>query len=271
MAPWTALRDALGMFTLLPVTPTMELDERTNRRIMLAFPWAGLVCGLAAGAVAAIVQLCQGGPLLAAMLGLATLAGITGAMHLDGVADTADGLASRKDPAEALAVMRQSDIGPMGVATVVLVLLVQATALASWQLSDWRLVAALVCLPAVGRVSAVLATVRGIPGARAKGFGALFTGITSPAAAAVDAVAVALLCALAGWLTTADLLSALTFPLAAGLAWLVAGGWQRHLLRRLGGLTGDTFGSLIEVAQTTFVVSLALLLGLVMRLHQGGF
>ncbi|MGO4956647.1 adenosylcobinamide-GDP ribazoletransferase [Luteococcus sp. Sow4_B9] len=273
MKPLTALRDALGMFTLLPVPPTLELDESVCRRIMLAFPWAGLVCGLAAGATAALVVACGAGDGLAAMAGLAALTGITGAMHIDGVADTADGLASRKGPEDALALMKKSDIGPMGVATAVLVLLLQAAALASASLGGWSLVAALVCLPMVGRIAAVLATVRGTPGARPGGFGALFTGITSRGAAALDVLAVLTVTALAGWLVgwltgaaAPDLPSAipaaLAFTAAAGISWLVAARWQRHLLRRLGGLTGDTFGSLIEVCQTTFVVGLALLLGL---------
>lgn len=264
-----SLLQALGMFTLLPVGMVRELDDALCRRLMLAFPWAGLVCGLASGAVASIVLLCGAGDLFAAMAGLTALAGITGAMHLDGVADTADGLASRKGPEDALALMKKSDIGPMGVATVVLVLLLQAGALSSSNLGGWRLVATLVCLPMVGRVAALLATIQGIPGARSGGFGALFTGITRPTAAALDTLAVLLVCALAGWLAclpwhhgwTIDWPLASCFVLAAGVSWLVASRWQRHLLRRLGGLTGDTFGSLIEVSQTTFAVVLALVAG----------
>ena len=257
---------ALGMFTILPVPPTMDLDERTRRRIMLAFPWAGLVCGLLSALAAGIVLLCDAGDLLAAMVGLAALAGVTGAMHLDGIGDTADGLASRKGPEDALALMRKSDIGPMAVATIILVLLVQAAALASpalvgtgrlvatsdgasfgWERSARLLLAALVCMPTVGRVAATNATVQGIPGARPGGFGSLFTGITSP-----------LLCAASGWLASGSVALAAVFVVAALASWAVAWRWQEHLLRRLGGLTGDTFGSLIEVSQTAFVILLVL-------------
>ncbi|MEL4356631.1 MULTISPECIES: adenosylcobinamide-GDP ribazoletransferase [unclassified Luteococcus] len=261
-----SLVTALGMFTLLPVPPTMELTPETNRRVMLALPWAGLVCGLVSAAAAALVVLCGAGNILAAMAGLAALAGVTGAMHLDGVADTADGLASRKGPQEALALMKQSDIGPMGVATAVLVLLLQASALASTALGGWLLVAALTCLPMVGKVAALFATVEGIPGARAGGFGALFTGITSRVNAVIDAMLVSTATAGLGLLASWDPTVMLAFVAAAVISWLVAGRWQRHLLRRLGGLTGDTFGSLIEVCQTTFVVVLALLTGLISRL-----
>lgn len=258
-----SLLAALGMFTILPVPPTMELTPQLNRRLMLAFPWAGLVCGLIAGAAAGLVLVCGAGSTLAAMAGLAALTGVTGAMHIDGVADTADGLASRKGPDDALALMKQSDVGPMGVATAVLVLLLQAAALASEPVAGTTLVAALTCLPMVGRIAAVLATVRGIPGARPGGFGSLFTGITRPWAATLDASLVLLTCLAAGWLATTNPWVAGAFVGAAGLSWLVGWRWQQHLLRRLGGLTGDTFGSLIEVSQTTFVLALALALGLV--------
>lgn len=260
-----ALVTALGMFTILPVPPTMDITPEVNRRVMLALPWSGLVCGLISAATAALVLVCGAGDGLAAMAGLAALAGVTGAMHLDGVADTADGLASRKGPEDALALMKQSDIGPMGVATAVLVLLLQAAALSSTALGGWRLVAALACLPMVGKVAAVLATVQGIPGARPGGFGALFTGITRPAHAAAEVVLVLAVCLVAGWLPSLEPVVGAAFAGAAGLSWLVAARWQKHLLRRLGGLTGDTFGSLIEVSQTTFVVLLALLSGLVGR------
>lgn len=267
------------MFTILPVPPTMELDERTRRGIILAFPWAGLVCGLLAGAVALLVLVCEAGSVLAAMAGLATLAGVTGAMHLDGVGDTADGLASRKGPTESLALMKKSDIGPMAVATIVLVLLLQAAALASpallaasrvpgthgangWAGLDWVLVATLVALPAVGRVAATNATVQGIPGATAKGFGALFTGITSRTAATVDALLVWALTAGLAWLAGGTGVACVAM-VASMASWLVAARWQHHLLRRLGGLTGDTFGSLVEVCQTTFVMLVALGCGLV--------
>ena len=99
-----------------------------------AMAWAPAVGLLLGGAAAGVLWLftrpMDSGPLLAAALAVAALALLTRGMHLDGLADLADGLGSGKPAAAALAVMKRSDIGPFGVVTVVLTLLVQVAALA---------------------------------------------------------------------------------------------------------------------------------------------
>ena len=115
-----ALLAAVGLFTVIPVRP-FDVDRRAASRAMAALPVLGLLLGLAAGAVAGLLGWLTS-PLLGAVVGLALLAWLTGALHLDGVADTADGLGSRKPADEALAIMRRSDIGPMGVVVLVFVL-----------------------------------------------------------------------------------------------------------------------------------------------------
>ena len=104
--------------------------------------------------------------LLGAAVAVALLAALTGGLHLDGLADTGDGLGSRRPAADALAIMRRPDIGPLGVVTLVLVLLIQVTALATVP-RGWPAVAALVLAVVTGRVAAVLAT--GVPAARPGG------------------------------------------------------------------------------------------------------
>ncbi len=115
--------------------------------------------------------------LLGAALAMMLLALLTGGLHLDGLADTADGLGSRRPAPQALEIMRRSDAGPFGVAALVLVLLVQVCALAS--LPPGRGAAALVLAAVTSRVAVVLAT--GSPSARPSGFGALVAGRTSAA------------------------------------------------------------------------------------------
>ena len=263
------MRYALGLFSVIPVKP-FDVDRRVAARAMSAFPWMGLLLGAVAGGVLfGAGQL--SGPLLGAMLALGVLAGLTGAIHLDGVADTADGLGSRRSPDEALAIMRKSDVGPMGVAVLVLVLLIQAAALGSMP-SALEAAVAVMGAAAVGRLAVTLATTSK-RSARERGFGALFVGVTSYPAATVNALIV-MAVVLVGSLL-AGRFSGLWAGgvagswgdgyhamLAAGIALaasaLVGAVWARHLLRRLGGWTGDTFGSLIEVTQTVFLVTFAL-------------
>ncbi|MFY9670116.1 MAG: adenosylcobinamide-GDP ribazoletransferase, partial [Trebonia sp.] len=124
----------MSLFTVIPVGGEAELGEGDATRAVLWMPVVGLLLGLAgAGVMIGVDTGGSGGPrrLLGAALAVGLIALLTGGLHLDGLADTADGLGSRRAPADALAIMRRSDVGPMGVAALVLVLLVQVTALAA--------------------------------------------------------------------------------------------------------------------------------------------
>lgn len=250
-----ALHAAIGLFTIVPVPP-FDVDRAAARRAMAAFPWVGLLLGAVAG-LAGLGVSTLGSPLLGAVAAMAVLAGSTGALHLDGVADTADGLGSRKPAEQALEIMRRSDIGPMGVVTILFVLLADIAAVASMP-TGWSAAAAVACAAMVARAWVSIATVSTV-GARESGFGALFVGATRRSTAVVTAVLVASACAGLGWLTS-GLVGLAGFLGAAAASGLVAAGWARHLRRRLGGWTGDTFGSLIEVGQACFLVVAALVL-----------
>ncbi len=252
---------ALGLFTTIAMPSVENIDARTARRAMAVFPVVGLIVGVIAGAVAWLTGWLAG-PLLGAVLGLAALAWLTGALHLDGLADTADGLGSRKPAAQALEIMRRSDIGPMGVIVLLLVLLVDVAALSRLSTVEPLVGAlALVAAAILGRVSVVMATTPSNMSARVDGFGALFHGVTSRSTALLWCGAGLGLAALLGWLSMGAW-GAAEFTLAAALALTAGWLWRRHLKRRLGGMTGDVFGSLIEVATAVFLVGAALLLGL---------
>ncbi len=248
---------AVSVFTVIPVPP-IGIDRDTARRAALALPWVGLLLGAVAAAVAGVVRALDGGPLLAAVLALTLLAAATGAMHLDGLADTADGVGSRRPAEEALTIMKRSDIGPMGVAALVFVLLLDTAALASPHLQGPKLLAALTCLPMVGRVAVLTGTGRWAPTARPGGFGALFSGVTSGLGWALSALGVLAVSVLAGgWV--GGLRGAVVFAVAPLLSWLAAWWTQRRLVRRFGGLTGDLMGALVEVAQLVFAVALSVM------------
>jgi adenosylcobinamide-GDP ribazoletransferase len=254
-----ALRAAVGLFTVIPVGVTPPIGRPEAARAIRWLPVTGLLVALpAAGIVLAVDAGGHGGArrLLGAALAVAVLALLTGGLHLDGLADTADGLGSRRPASEALAIMRRSDIGPFGVAVLVLVILMQVTALAA--LAPGRVGAAgLVTAAVTARVAVVLATGPGSPAARPEGFGALVAASTSARLRFSEAVLLLLAAAAAGAGLGGQAL-AWRFA-AAALAGLAAGDLLRRAARRsLGGLTGDVFGALIEVSATAVLVVLAL-------------
>jgi adenosylcobinamide-GDP ribazoletransferase len=247
------------MFTVIPAGVGGEIRRPAAAKGVRWLPVVGApLAAIAAGALLAVES---GGHsparrLLAATLACTVLGLLTGGLHLDGLADTADGLGSRRTGEAALAVMRRSDVGPLGVAALLLVVLLQITALAALP-AGWRGAAALVLAAVTGRMGVVVAAGTGIPAARPDGFGALVAGTTTKrfllAAVAVLLAAVAAGAAASGGLALAGR------ALAATLAGLAAADLLSRLARRrLGGMTGDVFGAVVEVSTATVLLVLAL-------------
>jgi adenosylcobinamide-GDP ribazoletransferase len=176
------------------------------------------------------------------VVGLSAL--LTRGLHLDGLADTVDALGSYNDRERALQIMRSPEIGPFGVVALVLALLVQALTLASVT------AAGVIAAWAAGRAAITLACARGIPSARPGGLGAFVAGTVPRWVAAVSGVAVAVLAipAVSG--------RAWQGPAAVALALLVTLLLLRHLVRRLGGITGDVLGFLTEITVTLILMGL---------------
>jgi adenosylcobinamide-GDP ribazoletransferase len=236
-------RLAVTLLTVLPMPGATEVESAGE-----AMVWAPAV-GLLLGALAACVLLTghYAGQLTGAALTVAALALLTRGLHLDGLADLADGLGSGKPADGALEVMRRSDIGPMGVVTLVLALLIQVAALAQAAASG-RGTLAVIAAVVTGRLAMTWACRPGVPAARPGGLGAMVAGTVRPVVpllqtlAALGAAAVIAAFSWAGGSWT------LPLAIAAGLA--VAFALERHAVRRLGGITGDVLGALAEVATT---------------------
>ncbi|MFF1276011.1 adenosylcobinamide-GDP ribazoletransferase [Streptomyces marokkonensis] len=251
-SPADGLRFAFGTLTVLPVRIT-RWDRPAARAGMLCAPLAGLAVGTAAAVMGLLLLLLGAGALLAAVATVAVPAVLTRGLHLDGLADTADGLGSAKPAGDALRIMKQSDIGPFGVLTLVLVLLAQVAALAQAYGHDWaRGACAAVVAAVAARLALTLAARTGVPPARPEGLGAAVAG-TVPVAGAVAAVLAVAGFAAAGsaFLGAYDVLRAV---LAVVLAVAAAELLLRHCVRRFGGVTGDVFGGLAETAATTALV-----------------
>jgi adenosylcobinamide-GDP ribazoletransferase len=259
--PLAGLRLALTTLTIAPVrAPTV--DRRTAGRAMLAAP----LVGLGVGALAAAVILALRWPLQDAIVGLlppvlavATMVVATRALHLDGLADTIDALGAYSTREGALEVMKKGDVGPFGVVVIVLVLLAQVAAVQS-ALVRQHVSVALVVSAMAGRLAVTFACVADVPAARPSGLGATVAGtVRRPHALAVAGCA-ALFAATVGWIDenarwhgAGRALAALVAALLA--AWLL----RRHAVRRLGGITGDVLGALVETGTTTALLVFALI------------
>lgn len=248
------LRMAVGTFTVWPVR-VGRLDREVAGRAMCWAPVLGALLGAVVGSVgAAGVWLGWSAP-LAALLAVGLGALLTRGLHLDGLADLADGLGSGRPAEGALEVMRRSDIGPFGVLTLLVAVGAQTLALAQLaELSAGAVVVGAVLAGATGRTAATLACGRWVSSARPDGLGAFVAGTVRTSAAAVCFLGVLALSAL-GAVRSPGFAVACSVGVVAGL--LVAGALLWHAVRRLGGITGDVLGALVEVCATTVLLVVA--------------
>jgi adenosylcobinamide-GDP ribazoletransferase len=248
------LRLAVSLLTVIPVRTdgTDRVDRETAGWAMVLAPATGLIVGGAAAAVLGVGGWLGLGALPSAALAVAVMAAVTRGLHLDGLADLADGLGSGRPAGAALAIMKRSDIGPFGVITLVLTLVIQVTALAECP------AAGVIVAAIAGRLALTWACRETVPAARPDGLGHLVAGTVRPAAAVASAAGVAVLAAAAG-VVSAGRPGALLMAgaVAAGLA--IAMIVLRHAVRRLGGITGDVLGALVELATTTALLTMAAL------------
>ncbi|MFE5715019.1 adenosylcobinamide-GDP ribazoletransferase [Streptomyces sp. NPDC056501] len=250
------LRFAFGTLTVLPARIT-RWDRDAARAGMLCAPLAGLVVGLTAGALGGTFLLLGSGPLLAAVVTTAVPALLTRGLHLDGLADTADGLGSAKPAEDALRIMKQSDIGPFGVITMLLVLLAQVAALARLYEEGWAHGAVAAALAAtVARLALTHASRHGVPAARPEGLGAIVAETVPVRSATLATALVLVACAGTGLLFSPY--DAVRNVLAAGAALCAAALLLRRCVRRFGGVTGDVFGAVEETAATVALAALTL-------------
>ncbi|MEM9254592.1 MAG: adenosylcobinamide-GDP ribazoletransferase [Pseudomonadota bacterium] len=242
-----AFVSALQFLTTLPVTQSDPPDERVQGLSLLWYPAIGLLLGtllcLAAGWL-------QGPYALTAALLLAIWAGLTGALHLDGLADCADawvgGMGGRE---KTLALLKDPTCGVMAVVVIVVVLLLKWVSLTV--LLETRSLVWLV-LPAFFARLSVYALFLRLPYVREAGIGAVLAS-HFPANAAktllvITGLALAVVLPLGAFL-------ALSVAVCAVVWWVC-----RASRRRLGGFTGDVAGAQIELVEVTVLLTLAFLL-----------
>lgn len=246
---------ALALFTIAPVPARGELTRRDAVAAVRWLPLLGAALGALAGLpVAAALEWAPRAAVLGAVLAVVVLVLATRGLHLDGLADTADGLGSRAAPDRALEIMRRSDIGPFGVLAIGLVLLVDVAAVAALAGSTWQALAGLSVAAATGRLAALIGAHRRVPSARAAGFGAFVAGSVSTPVLLVET---AFVLAFGVAMAAAVGASSVGWPVAQLAALAVCVGFLGHVRRRLGGVTGDVFGALVELGTALTVAGFA--------------
>lgn len=238
-------------FTFGTVLPAGRGGAGPGGATITALPIVGVALGLAAAAVLWAGHWAFGPhSLLAGAAAVAALLLLTRGLHIDGLADTADGLGCYGPPERALAVMRDGSTGPFGAAAITVVLLSQAAAFAALP-PGYPATAGAVTAVATGRVAAVLAGRRGVPAATGSSLGALVAGTQSRAV-------------LAGWVLVVAGLSIPATPrpwqgpVVVLVALLCAAALIGHCVRRFGGITGDVMGAAIELTTTVTLIGLAI-------------
>jgi len=237
-----SLRAAVSFLTVLPVA---NEDGSPGARLGRAyFPAIGALVGLGAGVAFTVVGAAMT-PLLGAATAVAVLCVLTGAIHIDGLADSADGLLGRGAVAHRLEVMRDPRLGSYGVTAIVAVLLLDVAALSS--MSGLRGLVALVIAGALSRL-ATLGVIVFVPYVRASGLGVTAWDSRHRALdLGVGAASAAVACAL-DWKRA---LIALPFVALAALLLVVLA------RRRIGGATGDVCGATAELCQLVVLLVFA--------------
>ena len=225
----------LAFYTRLPVSVS---GERSFAGAQWAAPIVGLAVGLVGGFVFFAADFFGLPATIAAALAIASTLAVTGALHEDGLSDTADGFGGGKTPERKLEIMRDSRIGTFGAAALVFSILLRWSALAAIA-SPWLVFCTLIAAHAAGRAMMPLFLWAVAP-ARTDGLAANVGAIPDVAVYLAGAIAAVLLLLTLGF--TATVLSAV----ALGLLFFVM---RRLCERQIGGQTGDVLGAVEQLSE----------------------
>lgn len=246
----TRLLVAVAFLTRLPIPLPASLDGRAVGRSSLFFPAVGLlVGGLQAGAAFLLLKRLPDPVVAVLTVALGVL--VTGALHLDGLADTVDGFGGGRDREHALRIMRDHAVGAYGAAAIALSLALKIALLATLTMFGTPGLRWIALAPALGRWAPVLLG-RALPYARAEGgLGQAVTGGGTGTPELAGATLVAL--GAAAWL------GGVNGGVAAAAALVATAGFGLLCRRKIGGVTGDTLGASVELVE---VLVLLLAVGL---------
>ena len=245
----TDLRIAASFVTILPLGPSTPIGDRDVARAGWALPAAGLLVGLCGALTFAIASRLGLSPGPAAMLVLATTVLVTGALHEDGLADTADGLGGGRTRERKLKIMRDSRIGTYGTCALILSFGLRWSALAAIA-EPWKVAMALSAAHAAARAG-VPAFMWLVPPARPDGLSAAAgRPPTRSVAIALGLGALFLVCSLG---PANAMIGLILLPLTGLIL-------ARLATRQIGGQTGDILGALEQIGEISILLLAAALL-----------
>jgi adenosylcobinamide-GDP ribazoletransferase len=229
---------AVQFLTICPLPASIKIDEQMLGRSVTYFPVVGILLGAAAACLDYGLTYILPLPVVSTLVVIFMIA-VSGALHMDGLADTADGFFSSRPRRQMLDIMRDSRTGPMGVIAIVCVLILKITLLTSVpQSAHWWV---LLLTPFAGR-SALLVMMAVIPYARKEEGGLAAIFYTHRSRYYLIWVMIAL--ATIGWLVSG------WAGLTAGLASFVFGLLlTAYVHTKIGGFTGDTLGAACELTE----------------------
>ena len=234
---------ALQFLTFCPWPKRIERSAEEVGPSTIFFPVIGFGLGLVLVLINWLIQPFAASGLLSVLL-VTVFVLATHGLHLDGLADTFDGLGAGGDRERVLRIMDDSHTGVFGVTAIVLVVLAKVQALSSIGESRWR---ALLMAPVLSRWAMVLLAYRSK--AAKEGLGSIMI-VNMEAKHFFCATFITLVLA-------AGIQQAIGIALMAGIGLFTLGS-KLYLHRRLGGVTGDTFGAVGEISEASVLVALAL-------------
>jgi adenosylcobinamide-GDP ribazoletransferase len=247
-SPLAGFLAALRFLTIVPLSWRSDQDGRFFGAALAWFPVIGLLIGgVAAGLIFCLTPFFP--PSVLAVVAIVLLAAASGCLHLDGLADSGDGLLSARSRERILEIMRDSRSGAMGVIAIVVVLLGKFAALSS--LDGSILIFTIIAMPLAGRC-AILLTMALLPYAReGEGLGRLFYSPSTRWAALWALTFLVAVAAGSGWLMVLPVLIAVAVTVTLFSLWCRS---------KIGGATGDTLGAVCEL--TELMVALAMTFGI---------
>ncbi|CRY53357.1 cobalamin synthase [Yersinia intermedia] len=238
----------LQFMTRIPVperwTQGLAMDQ--YERGIVGFPLIGLIVGLIGGVVFTLLAPWCGVP-LAALGYVLVLALVTGAFHLDGLADTCDGVFSARKREKMLEIMRDSRLGTNGGLALIFIVVAKVLVVSELALRDMPMLATLTAASVAGRTIIVLLMYRQRYAREGNGLGNIYIGKVTGKQTAVTLAGGAILTLLLG-----NGAAVLALVITMAVVWLLA----TYLRRRLGGQTGDTLGAAAEVGELVFLLAL---------------